>query len=568
MAASGSKMTFGMRIALTTIMSCLMVAVLLSAISIYQSVQNANESIDHLKKNLLADYDNLIKSEVETVVTAVKAVHEREQKGELKTETAKELAAHLIRSMKYGKEGYFWADTVEGVNVVLLGKKEVEGKSRINLADKKGTPFIKLIIENGRKAGGGFTDYWFPKAGKEVAELKRGYSLEFKPWGWVIGTGNYIDDIDSIIKKEEEKQSSALKKEIAILIISALLAALLAVVTAMMTFKKTLAQLGGEPDDLANIAGRIADGDLTISFDTTKKATGVYEQMQRMAEKLKGMVGEIKTASASVASGSEQLSASAEEIGRTMNEQSNRSTQIATSAEEMSQTVVDIAKNAADIATSASDTAGIANQGAQVVEKSVTETRAIADTVTASTSVMKTLGERSQAIGEIVAVINDIADQTNLLALNAAIEAARAGEQGRGFAVVADEVRKLAERTAKATAEISDMIRSIQSEVDVAVRSMESTNEKVEVGLKYSIEAGDQLGSIVQSVTGLQTMVQQIASATEEMSATSEMISGDIQGVANGAREISHGSEQISQASSELARLSGQLKVIVDHFKV
>jgi methyl-accepting chemotaxis protein len=251
-----------------------------------------------------------------------------------------------------------------------------------------------------------------------------------------------------------------------------------------------------------------------------------------------------------------------------MSEQSNRSTQIATSAEEMSQTVVDIAKNAANIATSSTDTATIAHQGAQVVEKSVVETRAIADTVTASTAVMKTLGERSQAIGEIVAVINDIADQTNLLALNAAIEAARAGEQGRGFAVVADEVRKLAERTAKATAEISDMIRSIQSEVDNAVRAMESTNEKVDVGLKYSIEAGEQLEKIVQSVSGLQSMVQQIASATEEMSATSEMISGDIQGVANGAREVSGGSDQIGQASSELARLSGQLKLIVDHFKV
>jgi methyl-accepting chemotaxis protein len=545
-----------------------MVAILLSAISIYQSVQNADESIDQLRKNLLADYDNLIKSEVETVVSAVRAIYEREQKGELKTDQAKELAAHLIRSMKYSKEGYFWADTVEGVNVVLLGKKDVEGKSRIDLIDKKGTPFIRLIIENGRKEGGGFTDYWFPKAGKDVAELKRGYSLEFKPWGWVIGTGNYVDDIEAIIKKEEDKKRTALKQEIAILVGAALLVTILAVIVAMMVFKKTLAQLGADPADLATIAARIADGDLSVSFETGKKLTGVYAQIQRMADKLKGMVGEIKTASASVASGSEQLSASAEEIGRTMTEQSNRCSQIATSAEEMSQTVVDIAKNAANIATSASDTASVARQGAQVVEKSVSETRAIADTVTASASVMKTLGERSQAIGEIVAVINDIADQTNLLALNAAIEAARAGEQGRGFAVVADEVRKLAERTAKATSEISDMIHSIQKEVDVAVRSMESTNEKVEVGLQYSVEAGEQLSRIVQSVTGLQSMVQQIASATEEMSATSEMISGDIQGVADGAREISQGSEQISKASSELARLSGQLKVIVDYFRL
>jgi methyl-accepting chemotaxis protein len=181
---------------------------------------------------------------------------------------------------------------------------------------------------------------------------------------------------------------------------------------------------------------------------------------------------------------------------------------------------------------------------------------------------MQSLGEKSKQIGAIVAVINDIADQTNLLALNAAIEAARAGEQGRGFAVVADEVRKLAERTAKATSEITQMIGSIQDEVDKAVYAMNHTNEKVNVGLQYSVEAGEQLKAIVQSVTSLQSMVQHIASATEEMSTTSEAISGDIQAVAGGAKEISGGSDQIAHSSSELARLAGQLKNIADQFKV
>ncbi len=165
-------------------------------------------------------------------------------------------------------------------------------------------------------------------------------------------------------------------------------------------------------------------------------------------------------------------------------------------------------------------------------------------------------------------MINDIADQTNLLALNAAIEAARAGEQGRGFAVVADEVRKLAERTGKATSEIGEMIGSIQTEVDSAITAMKETSGKVEAGLKFSTEAGQQLQGIVSSVEGLQSMVQQIASATEEMSSTSEAISGDIQAIAAGAGEISNGSGQIAQSSSELARLSGELKSIVDQFRV
>jgi methyl-accepting chemotaxis protein len=251
-----------------------------------------------------------------------------------------------------------------------------------------------------------------------------------------------------------------------------------------------------------------------------------------------------------------------------MSSQSARASQIATATEEMSQTVIDIAKNSANIASAATDTASIADQGANVVNKSVNESKAISATVDNSVRVMQTLGDRSKQIGEIIAVINDIADQTNLLALNAAIEAARAGEQGRGFAVVADEVRKLAERTAKATSEIGGMIGSIQGDVGQAVQAMDATSKKVEVGLEYSMNAGEQLATIVSSVTSLQGMVQQIATATEEMSTTSEAISGDIQEIANGSREISSGADQIAQSSTELARLAGALKGIVEQFKV
>jgi len=323
-------------------------------------------------------------------------------------------------------------------------------------------------------------------------------------------------------------------------------------------------------NEAVEAATKIADGDLTVRIeDTGKSETGLLlSAMKVMVDKLKGMLGDIKQTSASVASGSEQLSASSEEITRTMTDQSNRTSQIATSVEEMSQTVIDIAKNTAEISNSSSETAKIADKGAEIVNKSVAESKLIVETVSTSAIVMQSLGEKSKQIGEIIAVINDIADQTNLLALNAAIEAARAGEQGRGFAVVADEVRKLAERTGKATLEISQMIGSVQGEVGKAVEAMNYTNEKVNVGLQYSVEAGEQLKAIVQSVTSLQSMVQQIASATEEMSTTSESISGDIQAVAGGAREISGSSDQIAQSSSELARLAGQLKNIVDQFKV
>lgn len=322
--------------------------------------------------------------------------------------------------------------------------------------------------------------------------------------------------------------------------------------------------------DAVETANRIAAGDLTVKLEEggTNETGQLLSAMKTMTDKLKGVIVDIRQASTSVAAGSDRLSASSEQISRTMHDQTNRSSQIATAAEEMSQTVIDIARNASSIADSSADTAAIANKGATVVSQSVAETRTVAETVNRSTEVIQTLGEKSKQIGEIVAVINDIADQTNLLALNAAIEAARAGEQGRGFAVVADEVRKLAERTAKATSEISQMIGSIQSEVGNAVNAMSQANKQVEVGLHHSVEAGEQLHTIVSSVTSLQGMIQQIASATEEMSSTSESISGDIQAVAGSARDMSGSADEVAHASSELAHLSAQLKSIVDRFKV
>jgi methyl-accepting chemotaxis protein len=379
-------------------------------------------------------------------------------------------------------------------------------------------------------------------------------------------TDNIVKYQDDLMKKASSQAEDDYKLALLLILVATVVAFVFAAVIGFLVTRSIVVPLNVAVDT----SRRIADGDLTMEIKSNSSdETGMLlDSMKAMTGKLRTMVGKIKEASASVASGSEQLSASSEEITRTMSDQSQRSSQIATAAEEMSQTVIDIAKNAATIAQSSSDTAGIANKGAEVVNKSVAETKTIAETVNQSAQVMQTLGTTSTQIGEIVAVINDIADQTNLLALNAAIEAARAGEQGRGFAVVADEVRKLAERTAKATSEISKMIGAIQGEVGNAVLSMNNTNKQVEVGLQYSVEAGAQLESIVKSVTTLQSMVSQIATATEEMSTTSESISGDIQAVSSGAKEISMGSDQIAQSSSELARLAGELKSIVSQFRV
>jgi methyl-accepting chemotaxis protein len=318
------------------------------------------------------------------------------------------------------------------------------------------------------------------------------------------------------------------------------------------------------------VSDSLAEGVLTVTVTSgTKDETGhLITSIGVMVGKLNKVISEIKTAAGTVASSSEELSMTSEQMSKGVAEQSNRAAQIATSSAEMSQTVMDIAKNTSNIASSATETATIAKDGAMIVTKSIQEVKEIAETVEESSRLITSLGERSKQIGDIINVIKDIADQTNLLALNAAIEAARAGEQGRGFAVVADEVRKLAERTANATSEIGGMIGAIQNEVSQAVDSMGAATDKVDAGVNDVTVAGDALQKIVESVEKLHAMVAQIATATEEMSAVSETINSDIEGVANVAKETSAGSHQMSQAAHGLALLASNLQNLVAQFKV
>jgi methyl-accepting chemotaxis protein len=318
------------------------------------------------------------------------------------------------------------------------------------------------------------------------------------------------------------------------------------------------------------VAHRIADGDLTARIDTTRTdETGqLLSAMKDMVMKLQHIIGEVKNAAKNIALASKELNENSELMSEGAIEQAGRSSQVATASEEMSQTVLDIAKNTSSIEASATETARMAKDGEGVVDGSVEKVKSIAKRIDQSAELIKSLGERSNQIGEIINVINEIADQTNLLALNAAIEAARAGEAGRGFAVVADEVKKLAERTANSTAEIGSMINSMQGEVKQIVLSMGDITSEVKSGVELSIQAGSVLRTIVGSVDQLHIMVQQIASATEEMASTSEEINRDIETIASVSKETSGNSEQIARASRELSGLSVNLEGVVAGFTV
>ncbi|HLC41344.1 MAG TPA: methyl-accepting chemotaxis protein [Methylomirabilota bacterium] len=312
------------------------------------------------------------------------------------------------------------------------------------------------------------------------------------------------------------------------------------------------------------------EGDLTkrLHEGSSDEIGDMARGFNAFLERLHRMVFQLAQTSGRVASASEELAVSAGDLARGAEEQSAKSAHVASAVEEMSASVVEVAKNASGAAQAAKEAAVVAQRGGEIVARTVSGMEAIAKSVEHVGGIIRALGKRSDQIGEIVSVIDEIADQTNLLALNAAIEAARAGEQGKGFAVVADEVRRLAERTGKATKEIAEMIRAIQAEANGAVESMDSGQGEVRAGVELANQAGRALTEIVGMVERVTAQVQQIAAAAEQQSTSSEEISSNVEAVATIGRQALVGVQGTAQAAGELSHLAVELQGVVTRFKL
>lgn len=310
-------------------------------------------------------------------------------------------------------------------------------------------------------------------------------------------------------------------------------------------------------------------GELVSSVEATLEAKArMGDSLTGMLENLNSMVSGLSDNARELSSAATEISSSADQASQGAQRQADQIEQMSTAVEQMSVTIIESSKNAVDASEasqSASDTAGT---GGKIVNDTRNGMKRIAEVVTESAESIGKLETSAQQIGEIVGVIDDIADQTNLLALNAAIEAARAGEQGRGFAVVADEVRKLAERTGRATGEITAMIKGIQGQTKDAVVSMNTGVTEVEAGRELAEKAGVSLDEIVSVSGRVVDMIQQIATATEEQSVAAEQITKNIEGISSIAGETAKGAEQSAAAADELSRQADSLQQVVSQFKV
>ncbi|WP_432737704.1 methyl-accepting chemotaxis protein [Maridesulfovibrio sp. FT414] len=518
----------------------------------------------------------------------------------------KKEALDQVAKMRLGEDKYFWINDSGPKMIMHPMKPALNGQDISGITDSKGKNlFVEMVRTVKENNGEGYVKYWWdnPATGKEAPKLS--YVKEFKPWGWIIGMGVYIDNIDTIVARQQDAFNAAIDKiqtdtQLFDVIFIAI-AAFGCIFIIRRSLNKPLASL---VDFSAGVAAGDLDSTLTGRFKGEMDI--LKDSLEHMVMSLKEKISEanklseqsrIETEKAEIARAeaekakteSEQakvkgmheaanlleelvtdlltsfqdLSALVEQVSSGAEKQQQRISETAVAMEEMNATVLEVAGSASRAAESADQTRGNAEEGSNIVDKSVEAIQVVNNQAEELKGNMDELGEQAKAIGNVMNVITDIADQTNLLALNAAIEAARAGEAGRGFAVVADEVRKLAEKTMAATGEVGAAIANIQNGASKNIRGVETVNEAVSKATNYAHESKDSLVRILEHVASTSDQVRSIATASEEQSYTSEEINRAIEDIKIVSGETSGGMSVASQAITELARLAEDLNGLV-----
>ncbi len=460
-----------------------------------------------------------------------------------------------VYSVQVGKSGYAYVlnngTTKSRGEFVMHPDKSNIGKNVLEFRDAKGKEFFKEMLE----AKSGYITYWWKNSGEANDREKFAIFMTVPTWDWLIVCSGYTEELYAAAN---HIQSYIL---FASLILAVILAAL--IVTLIHKFLEPL-------KETACILEKIAEGDLTVqpTVASNDEIGSMQRACQLMVTRLNDILRKTAANASQVASAASQMHVTSEQMSTGMEQVVAQSMSVATAGEEMAATSGDIARNCLMVAEGSKQANATAENGARVVESTISGMARIAERVKASAQTIENLGVRSDQIGEIIGTIEDIADQTNLLALNAAIEAARAGEQGRGFAVVADEVRALAERTTKATREIDKMIKAIQNETRQAVSAMEDGVTEVERGTAEAARSGTALGDILDQINAVNLQVNQIATAAEEQTATTSEISYNMQQITEVVRGTSQGAQNSAAAAAQLTSLSEDLQRLVGQFKL
>ena len=494
---------------------------------------------------------------VETSMGILSHYHQLEASGALSKADAQKAAMEQVKVLRYGEDDYFWINDMGPTMLMHPMRPELDGQDLSQTRDPNGKALFNEMVKVARQHGAGLVEYEWAKPGEKNPVPKISYVELFKPWGWIIGSGIYVDDV------EKEFQSYMVRFSLIGLGIAVLLAIIVAVLIRSIT-----RPLRHSMQAMANIASGEADLTRELDVSGNDELTALGRDFNTFSRKLRTLIGQLSTTASSLDQSSETLEKLAEQTHQQSQQQSQQMELVATAVNEVTYAVQEVAKNAENASNEVGEADRQAGQGQQNIEASLQQIDQLSSTISQAVNVIQSLADETTKIGSVLEVIGSIADQTNLLALNAAIEAARAGEQGRGFAVVADEVRLLAQRTQQSTAEIHTMIEGLQKNSGAAVSVIMESNRATQATVEQASQAGESLGQIAQSLRNLSGLNASIASATLQQSHVVEDINQNVTLAAGLAQESTNAAQQSSLAGKQLGELAEQLNRLLRQFKV